>query len=172
MSRHDYPFLYSFYSDDGWKPDQELLQKYTEATQLKFKVATQIIDLLKAGRREFPTLTVPDPTETLEFDLQMVPQVFEAVTYKDLLYGSNKTTEEYRAHVDMQAPYRDNPGMYRRVGALEVETHPISADIDVVSLSRGSGADEVVYTSFVNRDSQEALGFIGLTAAYLDALPK
>ena len=172
MSRSEYPFLESVYRDAGRNPDQERLQAYGEATELKFKVAIQIIDLLKAGKREFPILTVVDPTETVELDLQMVPFAFEAVSHKDLLRDDAKTRKGYRASVDMRSPDRDSPQKHRRVGGLKIETYPNMTDIDVVSLARDRRADEVLHTSFMNEDSQEVLGFIGMVASYLDALPE
>jgi hypothetical protein len=176
MSNYEYPFLQTFYEEKGIRPGQELgpgtepPAGISDIASQKIKVATRIVDLLIAGEREFPTVTLPDPTGTLELDLQLVTERFDAVTYTDLLGRDHKVNKGFKAAIELISPYRNSPEQYRRVGGLQVEKQARMTDIEAVSLARADARDEDLQTGYLKRDSKEVFGFIGLTAAYLDAI--
>jgi hypothetical protein len=169
----DYPFLQSVYEDEGINLKREELALDREYMELSEKVATDLVELLRAEpTRVFPKEEIPDPTGQVSIPFQLVTSRFELVERTDLRISSDRPGPDprYEGRVLAQSPYRDLLESYRSLGSLSFRSGAQVPYIDSLSLSRSRGVDENFDTAYGLKFTVEAVGLLGMVSSYLDAV--
>ncbi len=170
------PFLQENYEDEGVDVGAALAQvrakQISERETLSQGVARKIMELLKAGRRDFPTFEIPDPSATIAVPTRILPQRFSKVMRSDLLAGQQTVPHiEHEGYVHIISPLRNKPGDFRQLGGLLISTHPLFDIVDTIHLGRSSLPGEAIKTDAAGlTDHPEALAFLFHTQNYLDRL--
>lgn len=165
-------FLHATYHEAGINVVDTRTAAMRRTIPLSQRVAGTIMDMLKAGQREFPIVDIADPTGTLAVPTQLVPNSFNEVTTRNVLDDRpGRPHVSHEAHLYVVSRMPEGSVRFRTLGALTISTGVNFDKVDKISLSRPDAADVIVGTDNMGfTDNPEAVAFLAHTRNYLNAI--